>query len=207
MTNHTITLALDFELSAKLKALLAYLQAQDSGPSVLRVTPTSEPAKEAVTPPTPGAIWPGQGGHYICTLPALLDMPARHLVFASRDADDTLPYGPYTEITGTTSQVNGRANTSALICAGKDHKAANWAKGYSEDGHTDYFLPARLDLLMAYICAPQIFKKSLYWTSTQDGRICAFVQSFEYGLSHWTIKDLELRVRACRVIPLHPLSA
>lgn len=155
-----------------------------------------------LTPPAAGEYWPGQGGYYICTLPALLDMPARHLI-AGADQAEELTFGPSEEISGADSHINGHANTVALRSSGKKHPAADWARGYTSDGHTDFFLPARLDMVMAHICAKQLFKTSgYYWTSTQGSRLIAFVQCFEHGSSDWGIKDYEHRVRAFRVIPL-----
>lgn len=164
-------------------------------------TPTAPAPVTTLTPPAPGEYWPDQGGHYICTLAPVLDMPARHLIAS---AVDSLPmaYGPYTDTPGAASHVNGAANTTALLAAALNNPAAKWAQAYTADGHTDFFLPARLDLMMAYICAPQLFKKDWYWTSTQYDRGYAFCQSFELGNSYWYIKGNEVRVRACRVIHL-----
>lgn len=164
---------------------------------------TAEPLSTALTPPAHGEIWPGQGGRYICTLPALLDAPDRYLVASEGEAED-LAYGPAMDVPGACSHLNGPANTAALLAAGKDHPAAKWAAAYTADGHTDFFLPARLDLLMAHICAPQLFKKSgWHLSSTQCSRGSAFVQDFEYGDSGWTGKDLERRVRAFRWVHLN----
>lgn len=166
---------------------------------------TAKPVSAALTPPAHSEIWPGQGGRYICTLPALLDAPARHLVASEGEAED-LAYGPAIDVPGACSQLNGPANTAALLSTGKDHPAAKWAAAYTADGHTDFFLPARLDLLMAHICAPQLFKKSgWYLSSTQYSRSTAFVQDFEYGISSscWFGKDGERRVRAFRWVHLN----
>ena len=164
----------------------------------------SHQAQDALTPPAMGDYWPGQGGRYICTQPALLGLPARHLISGEGEAED-LAYGPYIDMPGATSQIDGPANTDALCASHQDHPAAKWARSYTADDHTDFFLPARLDMVMAYICTPQLFKKSGYYqTSTQFSRDDAFVQDFEYGGSYWDIKDLKHRVRAFRWILLNP---
>jgi hypothetical protein len=60
-----------------------------------------------------------------------------------------------------------------------------------------------MDMVMAHICAPQIFQKSSwYWTSTQHSSYRAFVQGFEGGYSLWTSKGYDYRVRPFRVIRL-----
>lgn len=163
--------------------------------------------QSTLIPPAMGDYWPGQGGRFICTLPALLGMPERHLIAGGGEAED-LTFGPEMDVPGANSQIDGAANTAALLASGKKHPAAKWASEYTADGHTDFFLPARLDLVMAYICAKQLFKTSgWYWTSTQDSRNSAFVQVFEDGSSLWVSKDGKRRVRAFRVIPLEALNA
>ena len=155
-----------------------------------------------VAPPAHGEYWHGQGGFYICTQPALLGLPARHLVVGKDEAED-ITFGPYEDIPGASSHIDGPTNTAALLVSGKEHPAAKWAAAYTADGHTDFHLPSRLDMLMAYICAPQLFQKSdWYWTSTQYSRNGAFVQDFEYGDSGWYYKDNEHRARAFRWVHL-----
>ncbi|WP_418145472.1 hypothetical protein ABL850_14920 [Variovorax paradoxus] len=156
-----------------------------------------------LTPPARGKYWAGQGGHYICTQPALLGLPARHLVFGASEAED-LAFGPSVDVPGAKSQLDGRANTTALLTASRDHAAAKWASEYEADGHSDFHLPSRMDLLMAYVCAPSLFKKSgWYWSSTQGSRSSAFVQDFEVGFSFWGVLGSVRRVRACRWIHLN----
>ncbi|MGQ3055367.1 MAG: DUF1566 domain-containing protein [Roseateles sp.] len=157
--------------------------------------------------PQPGEYWNGQGGRFICTLPALHGLPARHLIVGGREAEG-LTFGPNVEVPGAGSHADGASNTTALLAHPESHPAAKWAAEYSADGHTDFHLPSRLDLLMAYICAPQLFKKSgWYWSSTQYSRFNAFVQDFEHGNSAWDCKGTELRVRAVRWIRLDALNA
>lgn len=193
-----ITLPINIELSVKSKALLDFLRTleADAAPA-----PVAQPT-DTMTPTAHGEYWPGQGGRYICTLPALMGVPARHLIAGEREAED-VTFGPRVDVPGATSQIDGAANTAALIATGQGYPAAQWARAYSADGHTDFHLPARLDMVMAHICAPQLFKESgWYWTSTQGSRSGAFVQNFEYGTSSWSDKGGEHRVRAFRVIPL-----
>lgn len=159
-----------------------------------------------LTPPASGQIWPGQGGVYICTMPALFTAPARHIIGGLEDSPTKLVYGPYgKDVPGASCHVDGRANTAALTAAGDEYEAAKWASEYEAEGHKDYHLASRLDMLMAYICAAKHFKKSdVYSTSTQHSRGNAFVQDFEDGDSYWNYKDCERRVRAFRWISLNP---
>lgn len=56
-----------------------------------------------------------------------------------------------TTTTGTTSTFDGRANTDAMIAAGISlHPAAQFCTGLSIGGFTDWYLPARHELDIAY---------------------------------------------------------
>lgn len=171
------------------------------GNLIERAVVARPPTTDAITPPAAGEFWPGQGGHYICTQPALLGAPARHLIAGAEQDDVT--FGPAIDVPDARSQVDGVANTKALLAASGEHNAAKWAAEYTADGHKDFHLPSRLDLLMGFICAPQLFQKSgWYWSSTQASRHFAFVQAFEGGGSNWSGKGNEHRVRAFRWVHL-----
>ena len=149
-----------------------------------------------------GAIWPGMGGHFIATLPALHGLPARHLILATEEKDELAWGRRGEEVAGATSHHDGRANTQALLEHG-DHPAAAWAAAYQADGHNDFYLPSRFELLMCYLAAPQLFQQSgWYWSSTQYSRHSAWCQVFEYGYSFYDAKDNELRARPVRTIHL-----
>ena len=98
--------------------------------------------------------------------------------------------------------VDGKANTAALVAHG-GHPVAEWAASYEANGLTDFYLPSRLELLMCYLAAPQLFKKEgYYWSSSQFSRGSAWCQGFEDGGSNGTGKDNELRARPVRTIQL-----
>lgn len=187
------------------QVLQALQNIANGGIALHTATDSAAPAPEVAnhTPPAPGQPWPGQGGIYICTLPAQFGLPARHLVVGANEAED-LTWGPYgEEAEGATSQTDGRANTAALTASGKGHPAAVWASQYTEDGHTDYYLPSRIELLMCYLHAPQVFKTSgWYWSSSQYSRSHAWCQGFEYGGSSAYYKGSECRARPVRSIQL-----
>lgn len=156
-----------------------------------------------LTPPKPGELWPGHGGHYICTLPATSELPARHLIVSSAEQGEIAWGGYDSEADGASSQIDGRANTRALINDIHKHPAALWATQYSADGHQDFHLPSRHDLLMCYMHAPQLFRKDdWYWSSSQYSRYTAWAQLFEYGGSSYVYKDGTCLVRAVRWIQL-----
>ena len=93
------------------------------------------------------------------------------------------------------------------MASGKGHPAATWAANYTEDGHADFYLPSRIELLMCYLHAPQVFKTSgWYWSSSQYSRNGAWCQACEYGLSSAYGKDSEFRARPVRSIQLQPSS-
>jgi hypothetical protein len=56
-----------------------------------------------------------------------------------------------TTTAGTASDFDGAANTAAMVTAGiVDHPAANFCKNLSIGGFTDWYLPARYELDIAY---------------------------------------------------------
>lgn len=165
------------------------------------------PAEAAtLTPPASGEYWPGQGGIYLCTAPAIAHLPARHLVFGA-EAPKRLAWGPYdTEVKGASSRIDGAANTAAILAHKATHggnfPAAEWAAAYTADGHTDFHLPSQADLFFASLQPACDFAKAWFWSSTQDSGNYAFIQSFEDGSSLWGSKGNVYRLRAVRWIPL-----
>jgi hypothetical protein len=56
-----------------------------------------------------------------------------------------------TTTTGTTSDFDGAANTAAMVTAGiADHPAANFCVGLSIGGFSDWYLPSRYEMDIAY---------------------------------------------------------
>eukprot|EP01034_Spumella_vulgaris_P026202 gene26202-32742_t len=78
----------------------------------------------ATTPPQAGQPWPGQGGIYIGTFPAQFGQPAHHLIAATEDCGRHAWGGHGHEASGAVSQVDGRANTAALLADAQKHPAA-----------------------------------------------------------------------------------
>jgi hypothetical protein len=165
-------------------------------------TAARDNADDPIVPPALGEYWAGQGGFYAGTWPAIphLNLQARHLVFSEEETK--LTYGSLGEDEpGASSRVDGRANTAALLDGPFDHPAAQWAADFRKDDQTDFHLPSQADLFLASLMAPHRFEKDgWYLSSTQSSRNSAFVQGFEYGISHWGFKVTEFRVRAVRWI-------
>jgi hypothetical protein len=164
---------------------------------------------EAITtliPPAVGQHWPGQGGVYMGTMPAIGDLPARHLIF-SAEAPESLAWGPYgTKVEGANSRTDGAANTAAILAHkaahGGEFPAAEWAAAYTADGHADFHLPSQADLFFASLQPTALFALAWHWSSTQGSSDGAFFQDFDDGWSDWGFKAYDYRVRAVRWIHL-----
>jgi hypothetical protein len=173
--------------------------------SLLATLAGNAPTNDAATtaPPQPGQPWPGQGGIYIGTFPAQFGLPAHYLIAAAQDCGRHAWGGHGDEANGADSQVDGRANTAALLADAQKHPAALAASKHSANGHTDFYLPSRFELLLCWLSAPQVFaKEGYYWSSSQYSRDYAWFQAFEYGYSGIDDKDFEHRVRPVRRIHL-----
>ena len=70
-----------------------------------------------------------------------------------------------TTTTGTTSAFDGAANTTAMVTAGiADHPAAEFCVNLSIGGFTDWYLPARFELDIAYFnLKPSTASNSTSW--------------------------------------------
>jgi hypothetical protein len=138
--------------------------------------------KAIVLPATPGTPftgstipriatpWPGQGGIYAGVMRGEDGLPDYHLIIpAHADAyNASVAWGaPGKDEPGAGSELDGLANTRALVASKHKHPAAEWAASLTIDGHSDLYLPARHELRLAYINAPELFEKYWYWSSTQ----------------------------------------
>ncbi len=161
-------------------------------------------APTTMAPIAIGTHLPDQGG----TLAAYLARPDGSLyglIVASADHDVTGPWGPYGQDVPGARGTHGGASTQAMADAGS--AIAQAVRGLQIEGHADWYLPSRLELLAAYEQAPQLFDKAdYYWSSTQFSRSLAWCQAFEYGNSHATSKGHEFRARPVRSIQLQPAS-
>lgn len=192
-----------FPAGLPIPGIVTELKAQaDTTTSAFASTHSLQAADLPGVPVDHGGIWPGMGGHFIATLPALHGLPARHLILATEEKDELAWGRRGEEVPGATSHHDGRANTQALLEHG-DHPAAIWAAAHQADGHNDFYLPSRFELLMCYLAAPQLFQQSgWYWSSTQCSRYGAWCQGFENGYSNNGDEGGGLRARPVRTIHL-----
>lgn len=100
------------------------------------------------------------------------------------------------EFKGTLSQWDGLSNTNAL--RGKS-PAADLAAGYERDGHCDFYLPARRELMVPLANAPHLFNKNgWYQTSTARNDSAAWAVGFEGGTVGSDGRTIRYRVRPFR---------
>lgn len=106
-----------------------------------------------------------------------------------------------TTTTGTGSLNNGFNNTAAMVAAGISlHPAANFCKGLSINGYTDWYLPAKDELNLLYTNRGSLdgFVQSYYWSSTQYSSTFSWYQSFDNGFQDTYYKTYSGYVRGVR---------
>lgn len=116
------------------------------------------------------------------------------LVAAEEEDTGSAKWGDEREL--NLSQWDGLSNTNAL----RDRcPAAKLAAGYERDGHADFYLPARRELIVAQANIPQLFgAESWYWTSTPHGESLAWAVDFEHGHVGLNDRRDEFRIRPFR---------
>lgn len=152
------------------------------------------PPITANTIPALGEYWLGEGGINGGYVAARGEVPAHYLIFGDKDLGE-LRWGRYGEESGATSKWDGKANTDALIAAG-GHPAAEAARAYTADGHSDFDLPAACQLYHAW--THDLIAKGAYWSSSQRSAYHAFGMAFDDGYQGSYAKSYELRVRPVR---------
>ena len=149
--------------------------------------------------PAIGQYWPGQGGIYAGDF-----LGGDGVIYGLIVADcgtvqdiEKAPWGQNGSL--ALSDWDGLRNTTALIVA--DHPAAKLAAKYTNAGCTDFYLPARRELLLACANLNNRFRKdSWYWTSTpyEVGENSAWAVGFEYGCAYSNHRGCVFRVRPFR---------
>jgi hypothetical protein len=145
------------------------------------------------THPEIGEYLPGQGGIYVGDIRGD-DGVLYGLVTGSEQDIGRAKWGPDGE--HELSDWDGLTNTNHLrvICP-----AAKLAANYEADGHVDFYLPARREMLVAMANVPHLFsKESWYWTSTPYDSRDAWAVDFEDGGVGITDRSCEFRVRPFR---------
>lgn len=170
-------------------------------------TPAEEPAaavfsKQAIhIAPRVGQAWPEQGGIYLGVMPGEGGKPDYHLILSDKAGEfKDLAWGGYGhDAPGAKSDNDGLANTLALQASDELHPAADRAADLDLAGFTDWYLPARNELRLAYITAKQHFDtEPYYWSSTQYSGYNAWYQYFDYGTQYDDTKSYAGRVRLVR---------
>lgn len=106
-----------------------------------------------------------------------------------------------TTTTGTDSLNNGFNNTAAMVAAGIFlHPAAQFCKGLSINGYTDWYLPAKDELNLIYTNRGSLdaFVQDYYWSSTQNSSSSSWYQSFNNGGQSADGKTFTYYVRGVR---------
>ena len=89
-----------------------------------------------------------------------------------------------TTTTGANSLNNGFNNTATIVSAGiSKHPAAQFCKGLSINGYTDWYLPAKDELNLIYTNKGSLdaFVANSYWSSTQNSSSLCWYQDFRDG--------------------------
>ena len=149
--------------------------------------------------PAYGQLWQEQGGHFA----GILQHPDGRLYALIVPTKGQAEIGEHKwgkygkKIEGADSLTDGAANTQAHIQAGTPLGIA--IKGFEHEGHADWYIPARTELLLAHdFCKDQFEDGEYYWSSSQYSANLAWFQSFDYGGSLWRFKTNSLRVRPVR---------
>jgi hypothetical protein len=159
-----------------------------------------------VRQPRIGELWEGQGGLYAGVMRGEAGLPDYHLIVPTdhtasvknimwSESDHVHP--------SKLSDIDGLANTRALCTSTNQHPAAQWTRTLTIEGHYDFYLPARYELLLVHINLSKILHlHHRHWSSTQDAGNpgCVWVQDFNYGDQYTNHQSSQYRVRAVRRI-------
>lgn len=206
-----ITVAVGQTRIETLNAMLArHVLEQSTGLAPMAELIPGQRCVTGIAPRTIGQHWHGQGGVYAGLVRGTAGVPDYHLIVPT-DPDgqlDEIEWGSQGENEpGATSDRDGLANTRALFDSTHDHPAAQWATDLQIDGLRDWYLPARHELRLCYLNAPELFKTDdWYWSSTQCSPDGAWFQYFGGGYQLYAHKDHTRRAVAVRrVVTTSPL--
>ena len=125
--------------------------------------------------PRIGTYWPGQGGIYRGIARGPDGAPDYHVI-EHKDERVGIAWQP----------------------------AMDWAQGLEADGHRDFALPRRPEQSLQFANGKGEFAEEAYWSCEQcaGNESYAWYQDFGDGFQIITHKDLRLRARAVRRIPI-----
>lgn len=159
-----------------------------------REEPEPVPAHSAIGRPLIGQYLEGQGGVYAGDFRAD-DGFIYGLISGEEEDIGRARWAPEGELPDL-SNWDGLANTRALhdTCP-----AAKLAAGYQRDGHSDFYLPAQRELLLASANIRHLFgKDGWYATSTPYGMNCMWAVDFDDGRTYGLNRSNDIRVRPFR---------
>lgn len=104
-------------------------------------------------------------------------------------------------VIGASSLKDGKANTATMISAGS-HPAATYCDGYSKDGYTDWYMPAKDELHLAYTNKSSLgvlgLGFSYKWSSSEFAVNTAWSEYFGSGYQEAGTKSTSYAVRPVR---------
>lgn len=153
------------------------------------------------------------GGYYIGDITVSdggADDGTYAIIMAGASADIGRTYGTRSvDVTGAVSLTNGMANTIAIGVVTSLDVAANYCANYVSGAYSDWYLPAKSELNLAYVNRAALAALGLgptgsynYWSSTQlpaDG-FKAWLLDVSGGYAYSTDKSGSYRVRPARRI-------
>lgn len=170
-----------------------------------QATGLAQVVRESATsfaPPGIGEAWHGEGGIYAGLVRGSNGLPDYHLIVPTDAAGhlEEITWGTAGEDEpNATNARDGQANTLALVNSTHEHPAAQWARELAIDGHRDWYLPARHELRLCYLNAPEQFSTAgWYWSSTQCSPNNAWIQDFADGSQNGDPKGYDHRAVAVR---------
>nr|WP_319566232.1 hypothetical protein [uncultured Rhodoferax sp.] len=189
ITIHNPTFHITLAQTEMARALFAALLHRDEPEA-----PETEHTHSAIGRPLIGQYLEGQGGVYAGDFRAD-DGSIYGLIGGEEEDIGCARWAPDGELPNL-SDWDGLANTRALhdTCP-----AAKLAVGYRRDGHSDFYLPAQRELLLASANIRHLFGKSgWYATSTPNGSSYTWAVGFEDGTTYYSNRDNEFLVRPFR---------
>jgi len=117
-----------------------------------------------------------------------------------------------TSTSGTCSDTDGYANTYPAL-ENSTHPAGNWTATRTIGGFSDWYLPAIDELEVFYnngagggtgdpLPSGEDFATDSYWSSTEYSSLSACCSNLSYSGRYGNSKELTLRVRAVRRVPI-----
>jgi len=149
--------------------------------------------------PRVGAHWPEQGGIFIGLIPGQNGQPDYALIAPDHQAAlfENVQWGPRgVDVPAANSDWDGATNT--LVMNGAGSQLARDILQLEIDGFCGFYLPARHELRLMKLVAPQLIVDDWHWSSTQYSAHLAWDQGFDGGSQLNGGKDSALRARAVR---------